>query len=226
MKKIIDLHQDILLHQRSPSVYKYQNQTSLNQVLASDIQIVFGTGFVFGEDDNIFDPNCLNLIEKDIDEYIRYEKNNENFLIIKNKDDLEKVDGQAGKITGLIIHIEGLNTFTDCIEDWARLETFYEKGLRSIGIVWTKKNSLGGGDSSDECEGLSDLGKRVLSWAISKGILIDFSHMNERTFFDVTVLLAEDNSPIFISHGNARAVCGNKRNYTDQQLEMVRKSGQ
>lgn len=225
MKKIIDLHQDILLHQRSPLVYKYQNQTSLNQVLASNIQIVFGTGFVFGENDNVFASNCLDLIEEDIDEYVQYEKDNSNLLIIKNREDLEKVDEQSHIVTGLIIHIEGLNTFTDSAEDWAKLDAFYEKGLRSIGIVWTKKNSLGGGDSSEDDSGLSELGKKVLCWAINKKIIIDFSHMNERTFFDSADVLMENGVPIFISHGNARTVCSNKRNYTDQQLGALKKSG-
>ena len=66
--KIIDLHQDILIHQDNQNQYKYKNQTSLDQIMNSDIGVVFGTGFVFGENDNFFAPNCMNLIEQDIEE--------------------------------------------------------------------------------------------------------------------------------------------------------------
>ena len=74
--KIIDLHQDILIHQRGVGSYKYLNQTGLTHIKNSDIKIVFGTGFVFGKDQDIFSDTCFELIDADIDEYTKFAKEN------------------------------------------------------------------------------------------------------------------------------------------------------
>ncbi len=220
--KIIDLHQDILLHQRKQDEYKYKDQTSLEKILKSNIKIVFGTGFVFGKNDNFFDKECLDLIEKDIDEYITFCESEKDFIVIKNREDIELVNVSDNK-HGVIIHIEGLNSFSGTKEDWKRLDVFYEKGLRSIGIVWTKENLLGGGNDALEV-GLSELGRRVLDWCYKKGVLVDFSHMNQKTFDDSVRLSKIFKKPVFISHGNAKVLCDNNRNYTDDQLRIVQET--
>jgi len=254
---MIDLHQDILLHERDPDAYKYKDQTSLERVVSSGIKLVFGTGFVFGKspvDDgaggvkstvNVFDPACMDMIEADIDQYVRFEENSvrnvgsvtENgdegknagevrkvgdFRIIRNRSDFDALDASKSSIaTGLIIHIEGLNTFEDTAKCWSRLETFYDKGLRSIGMTWSKANSLGGGDE-DPDQGLTDLGKKLITWANDRGVLIDCAHMSEKSFFDVA---ACTKAPLFVSHGNARALCDIPRNYSDEQLRRIGESG-
>ena len=231
--KIIDLHQDILIHQDNQSQYKYKNQTSLDQIMNSDIRVVFGTGFVFGENDNFFAPNCMNLIEQGIDRYIQYSKVNADFIVIKTADDFASVtsDRSQPEKRGVIFHIEGLNTLEDTQECWDFLQRMYEKGLRSIGIVWTLQNSIGGGnDSSPDC-GLTPLGEKLIRWAFEHGVLVDYAHMNEKTFSDVLSIATEQSAkgkvpqPVFISHGNARSICDNNRNYSDDQLMKVKESG-
>ncbi|MDQ5912538.1 MAG: rane dipeptidase [Patescibacteria group bacterium] len=230
--KIIDLHQDILIHQDNQNQYKYKNQTSLDQIMNSDIRVVFGTGFVFGENDNFFAQNCMELIEQDIDRYIGYSKVNTDFVIIKSDNDLALVvnDAMLSPKKGVIFHIEGLNTFEDTRECWDFLQRMYEKGLRSIGIVWTLENSLGGGNDSNPDCGLTPLGEEVIRWAFEHGVLVDYAHMNDKTFSDVLSIATEQSTngktaqPIFISHGNAKSVCNNNRNYSDDQLAKVKES--
>lgn len=274
--KIIDLHQDILIHQADQSKYKYKNQTSLDMIMKSDIRVVFGTGFVFGQRqvegggseagglavkpaetvDDFFASDCLDLIERDIDSYLAYAKGNPDFIVIKDAEDLASVcddaEGQAAaektpvenrsNKKGVVIHVEGLNTFEDTQTCWNAIERFYEKGLRSIGITWTLENSFGGGNEAGVDRGLTPLGEKLIRWAFEKGVLVDYAHMNEKTFYDVarvaasmraevssggegSKLLEGPKFPIFISHGNARALCGNSRNYSDDQLKMVKESG-
>jgi len=56
----------------------------------------------------------------------------------------------------------------------------------------------------------------------SLGMLIDVSHLNEKSFWDVIEVTT---GPIIASHSNARALCGAPRNLTDQQIRAVAERG-
>lgn len=100
-----------------------------------------------------------------------------------------------------------------------RIETLARDGVRMITLTWNGENELGSGNVTDH--GLSPFGREAIRELERAGIMIDVSHLNDRGFDD---LLEVAEKPFAASHSNARAVCGHRRNLTDEQItEMVRR---
>ncbi len=130
----------------------------------------------------------------------------------------------AGK-PAAILHMEGVEAVN---EDLAYLETLYDRGLRSLGPVWSRNNIFAQGvpfvfnSTGDIGEGLSQAGVKLVKRCNEKGILIDLSHLNEAGFWDVA---QTSNAPLVATHSNAHAICPHSRNLTDMQLDAIGKSG-
>ena len=98
-----------------------------------------------------------------------------------------------------------------------RVETLAQDGVRMVTLTWNGKNELASGNVTD-C-GLTQFGKEAIRELERVGILLDVSHLNDRSFWDV---LEVSGKPFAASHSNARSVCAHKRNLTDEQIrEMV-----
>jgi membrane dipeptidase len=132
-------------------------------------------------------------------------------------------DFQAGEITA-IVHMEGAEPIAP---DLSNLEDWYGRGLRSIGLVWSRGNDFAEGvpfrfpSSPDTGPGLTDAGRELVRACNRLGILVDLSHLNEAGFWDVAAL---STAPLVASHSNAHALCAASRNLTDAQLDAIRDS--
>ena len=108
------------------------------------------------------------------------------------------------------------------------LDDWYERGLRSLGPVWSRPNAFAHGvpfafpSSPDTGPGLTEPGKRLVAACGELGILVDLSHLNEAGFWDVAELEA---GPLVASHSGAHAICPASRNLTDRQLDAIGASG-
>ena len=114
-----------------------------------------------------------------------------------------------------IYSIEGC----DYIENKKQLEELYSLGLRSILPVWNHENQYGSGFRTEN--GLSEKGRELIQNALDLGIIIDVSHANEKTFFDIIEVYKKnkkETSNIIASHSNVKTLCDRKRNLTDEQL--------
>jgi len=132
--------------------------------------------------------------------------------IIKTKNDLMG----TGKF-GAILGIEG----ADAIWSIDDLIYYYDKGIRVITLTWNGTNRMGNGALSGKSEGLSDFGKEALLKMNELGIGIDLSHLNEAGYYDA---ISVSEKPVIVSHSNARAICGHKRNLSDEQFETLVKN--
>ncbi|NTG20669.1 membrane dipeptidase [Agrobacterium rhizogenes] len=124
----------------------------------------------------------------------------------------------------VVLHMEGAEAID---VDLSYLDTLYDHGLRSLGIVWSRPNIFGFGvpfaypRSPDTGAGLTDAGKRLVKRCNDLGILIDVSHLNERGFWDVAAL---STSPLVATHACAHTICPSTRNLTDRQLDAIRET--
>ncbi len=124
-----------------------------------------------------------------------------------------------------VLHFEGAEQIDT---DFHALEVYYQAGLRSLGIVWSRPTPFGYGvpfkfpHSPDTGPGLTDAGKALVKACNQLGILIDLSHLNEKGFWDVARL---SDVPLVASHSNAWAVTPLTRNLTDKQLDAIKDSG-
>lgn len=145
------------------------------------------------------------------------------FRAIRGTEDLAPVG--EGDVVHALLHIEGAEAID---EDLAALDHFYERGVRSIGPVWSRQNAFGTGvpfrfpGSPDIGPGLTDAGKRLVRACNERGIVVDLSHLNEQGFWDVA---RHTDRPLVVSHAAAHALIPFTRNLTDQQIDAVGESG-
>lgn len=127
---------------------------------------------------------------------------------------------KAGKIAALI-GIEGGHA----IEDSPRLlRTFFDLGVRYMTL--THSNSNHWADSSGSAKkpnnGLSPPGKQIVAEMNRLGMMVDISHVSDKTFFDT---LAASTAPPFASHSSCRAISNIPRNMTDEMIVALAKKG-
>jgi membrane dipeptidase len=123
-----------------------------------------------------------------------------------------------------ILHFEGAEAIDPQLD---ALEVFYQAGLRSLGLVWSRPNEFGHGvpfrfpHTPDIGPGLTDAGRALVRACNNLGILLDISHLNEQGFWD---LAATTQVPIVATHSAVHALCPTTRNLTDKQLDAIRES--
>jgi membrane dipeptidase len=143
--------------------------------------------------------------------------------LVRTVADLERCI--AGGETGAILHLEGAEPLDPSLR---HLDAWVERGVRSIGIVWSRPNAFGQGvpfrfpGSPDEGPGLTDAGRALVRACNERGVLVDLAHLNERGFFDVAAL---SDAPLVVTHAGAHAIAPQPRNLTDAQLDAIGDSG-
>lgn len=215
---LIDLHQDILAHLHELKLFPNGKQTDFELLKTTNIKLVAATAFPLPPDGNYFTFATNELIESDFREYIKQTQTDSSFSIVRSADDLRRVLASP-EARGILLHVEGLNGADENI--WARLQTWFDLGWRSLGPVWNLTNSLGGG-TNDPMTGLTALGCKLISWLQARRMVVDFAHMNRPTFWDAAELIS---GPIYVSHGNSSVVFPSPRNLDDEQLRVVSDSG-
>jgi membrane dipeptidase len=132
-------------------------------------------------------------------------------------------DFRAGQVTA-IVHLEGAEPIAT---DLSNLEAWHDRGLRSVGLVWSRPNAFAEGvpfrfpASPDTGGGLTSAGRELVRACNRLGILVDVSHLNEAGFWDVAGL---SQAPLVATHSNAHALCAATRNLLDTQLDAIRNS--
>jgi membrane dipeptidase len=125
-----------------------------------------------------------------------------------------------------LMGIEGGHSIEDSL---GLLRQYYALGARYMTLTWA--NSNGWADSSGDIddpsvphtkEGLSEFGKDVVYEMNRLGMMVDVSHVSDRTFFRTLII---SRAPVIASHSAARALCGSPRNMTDDMLRAVANSG-
>jgi membrane dipeptidase len=108
------------------------------------------------------------------------------------------------------------------------LRDYYRLGVRYMTLSWSNTNEWA--DSSGDIDdskiqhhnGLSDFGKQVVLEMNRMGMIVDISHVADKTFFDA---IATTKAPVIASHSSARALTNHPRNMTDDMLRAVAKNG-
>ena len=137
--------------------------------------------------------------------------------LIKSKEDFLKDTSKVNLVLGM----EGLS-HVDESTGLDILDTYYALGLRHASLTWNEANALATGVAQDPARGLTEFGKEAVKRLNDLGILVDVSHLNEKSFWD---LAATTNRPFMATHSNASAIHKHRRNLTDEQIKEIAKSG-
>jgi len=138
-------------------------------------------------------------------------------------DDIRRI-AKSGKIAALM-GIEGGHAIEDSL---GALRQFYRLGVRYMTLTHTNTNNWA--DSSGDInlpnvkhhDGLTDFGKEVVREMNRLGMMVDISHVADKTFWDA---IAVSEAPVIASHSSSRALTDVPRNMTDEMLAAVGKKG-
>src|SRR5436309_11016143 len=124
-----------------------------------------------------------------------------------------------GKIAALI-GVEGGHMIGN---DIRMLRVFCDLGARYMTLTHFYNDEWA--DSSTDKpahNGLTDFGKDVVREMNRQGILVDISHVSDKTFYDA---LAISKAPLIASHSSCRALCNHVRNMSDEMIKALAAKG-
>ena len=131
---------------------------------------------------------------------------------------------RRGKIAALI-GVEGGHAIENSLPV---LRMFYALGARYLTLTHANTNDWA--DSSGDIRdpkvphhnGLTDFGREVIAEMNRLGMMVDVSHVSDKTFWDV---LEVSKAPILATHSSCRALCADPRNLTDEMIRALAKKG-
>ncbi|HXY10652.1 MAG TPA: dipeptidase [Terriglobales bacterium] len=136
--------------------------------------------------------------------------------------DIEKAHQQ--KKLAALLGVEGGHAIEN---DLDLLRDYYRLGVRYMTLTWSNTNAWAdsSGDITDakveHHNGLTDFGQQVVLEMNRLGMMVDISHVSDKTFYDV---VAVSKAPLIASHSSARALTDAPRNMSDDMLRAVAKN--
>jgi len=108
------------------------------------------------------------------------------------------------------------------------LDSFYRRGVRYMTLSWNNSTSWST-SAMDESQhhfkvtpyGLTEFGRTVVKRMNQMGMMVDVSHVGEKTFWDV---IATTTRPVLASHSSVYALCPVFRNLKDDQIKAIAKN--
>ena len=129
----------------------------------------------------------------------------------------------AARKRGHIAMLMGIEGGHPIDSDLAILRTFFDLGARYMTLTHTNHTPWADTSSKPpEHNGLTDFGKQVVREMNRLGMMVDVSHVSDKTFFDV---LETSSAPVIASHSSCRALANAPRNMTDDMLRAIAAKG-
>ena len=119
----------------------------------------------------------------------------------------------------ILMGVEGGHIIQD---DLRALDIYYRLGVRYMTLTHTANTEWA--DSSGDkpkWNGLTNFGKQVVERMNRLGMMVDISHVSDKTFYDT---LAATKAPVIASHSSCRALCDVPRNMTDDMIRALAKN--
>jgi len=126
-------------------------------------------------------------------------------------------ENKLAALTGL----EGGYAIDEKLEN---VERYYKLGVRYMSPAWTESLSWAGssGDDAGQTRGLNDFGRAVVREMNRLGMMVDVSHVSDKTFWDIVNTATK---PVIATHSGCRAIANVPRNLTDEMILALAKTG-
>ncbi len=149
--------------------------------------------------------------------YDLLEKYNDQIRLVKTSSDILKAkeENRAGIIFGF-------QSASPIGNDLRMLSIFYQLGLRILTPCYNERNLLADGCTEKANAGLSDFGRKVITEMNRLGIILDLSHVGERSCVDA-IEISKD--PVVFTHSGSYTICDNPRNTQDHLLHSLAENG-
>lgn len=144
----------------------------------------------------------------------------DHFVRANSTKDVEKAF-KAGKIALPM----GMENGAPIEDDLTNVKYFYDRGIRYITLTHSKDNQIcdSSYDTTGTWQGLSPFGKQVVQEMNHVGIMVDISHVSDKTFYQVMELTQ---APCIASHSSCRKFTpGFERNMSDDMIKKLGENG-
>lgn len=204
--KVFDLHADIgfdvFNHQKDPNALENRHTSKL---LQGDIRAVAMACFFDGSQSWQDMKAMITTLENALNRQQTWHR-------LLSKSDFDSNQPLA------LLSVEGMCGIRENETD--AIEWMYEHGVRLASLCWNDENFLATGVKGNPLIGLSEAGKNVILKMEQLHMIIDVSHANEKTFWDI---MNTSKGLVFATHSNAKTLCNHPRNLTDEQIKAIAK---
>lgn len=222
--KVFDLHSDLFTDiafrraRGETNVFDRIHYPALKKGGVSSIICVFWTEPIFSHQPLERFHYLIKFVETDLLE--------SKHVVVQLIDGIHEKTNSDGKVK-VYLGIEGLSSLDHWItkSENETIDTAFafmkEKNIQHIIMAWNEQNAFASGTGAPSIKGelgVTSLGLDLLAQSEKSGFIIDVSHLDEPSFWDV---IHNTTSPIIASHSNARAVCNHERNLTDAQIRVI-----
>ncbi|HEX8494914.1 MAG TPA: dipeptidase [Pyrinomonadaceae bacterium] len=147
------------------------------------------------------------------------EKHPETWEVALSARDVRRIAGE-GKLAALM-GLEGGYAIDERLE---MVERYYKMGVRYMSPAWSVSTSWAGssGDEAGKTRGLNDFGKDVVREMNRLGMMVDVSHVSDKTFWDI---IGTSTKPVIATHSGVRSIANVARNLDDDMLRALAKTG-
>ena len=224
---VVDTHNDVL----SSATMKGMNiEDDLSGKTHSDISRLKKGGidiqvFSIFCDERFGKDTAFKYANREIDSlYAIVNRNGDKLTMVTSPEGLQQAVAQ-NKI-GCMIGVEGGHMIEDKLQ---YLEQFYQRGARYLTLTWNNSTTWATSAADETAKGdslpfkgLTDFGKQIVRRMNELGMMVDVSHVGERTFWDA---INTTTKPVIASHSCAHAICPVPRNLKDEQIKAIGKNG-
>ena len=224
---LVDTHNDFLSkaveeHVAFDSNLKGVTQSDLGRMLAGGIKVQIFSIFC---DEHYGKGSAFAYANRELDSlYAIAARNPKSMQIVYSYKELMKAvrDHKLACLSG----VEGGHMIEDNLD---YLDSFYKRGVRYMTLSWNNSTSWST-SAMDETQhafmvtpyGLNSFGKQVVKRMNELGMMVDVSHVGEKTFWDA---IANTTKPVIASHSSVYALCPVFRNLKDDQIRAIAKNG-
>lgn len=216
---IADCHADTLSRllvceeeQMSLTASHPQHHSDLPRMQQADLRLqvfsIFTMPYEAGHYGAVRSLQMMQIYQRDIAQ-------RDDLVLVQKAADLDGFEAGEKTLYG-IFSMEGASPLCG---DLKMLDVFYRQGLRAIGLTWNHRNELADGLGVQSNYGLTPFGREVVQRMNTLGMVVDLAHINEAGFWEA---MECSSSPVIVSHANAKALCGHRRNMSDAQLDAIR----
>ncbi len=151
------------------------------------------------------------------DWYTLLRHNDDVARLVETADDLDR--SVADGVVGVMLGFQNTSPFAD---DYTLVEVFHRLGVRVAQLTYNIQNLVGGSCYDTEDGGLTAFGRTIISEMNRVGMVVDLSHVGNRTSRDAVEASAQ---PVAITHANPLSFVDTPRNKPDDVIDAVAASG-
>ena len=175
-------------------------------------------------DENYGNGTAYAFANREIDSLYAYvARNPSSMMIVKTPAELNMAVKE--KKLGSMMGVEGGHMIEDRID---YLEALYKRGARYMTLTWNNSTAWASSAADERAKndlghpyGLNAFGEQVVRKMNELGMIVDISHVGEKTFYDAIRVTTK---PVIASHSCTYTLCPVPRNMTDDQIRALGKN--